>query len=99
MKKPYRHEYTLKLHHAAFDNHDIPIKMISPALVTRMESSDELPMDFVRNELCRIMCKRPKGKWIKGDMFECDLCHHKMIVGDGAYNYCPHCGADMRGEE
>ena len=46
---------------------------------------------------------RPKGKWIKGDMFECDQCHHRMIVGDGAYNYCPNCGAymvaDMRGEE
>lgn len=41
---------------------------------------------------------RPKGEWIKGDMFECDLCHHKMIVGDGAYNYCPNCGADMEGE-
>lgn len=41
---------------------------------------------------------RPKGKWIKGDMFECDQCHHRMIVGDGAYNYCPECGSDNRAE-
>lgn len=43
--------------------------------------------------------ERPKGAWIKDDMFECDQCHHRMIVGDGAYNYCPNCGADMRGKE
>lgn len=42
---------------------------------------------------------RAKGKWIKGDMFECDQCHHRMIVGDGAYNYCPNCGAEMECEE
>ena len=55
--------------------------------------------ETVECKLSPIVENRPKGKWIKGDMFECDLCHHKMIVGDGAYNYCPNCGADMRGEE
>lgn len=60
------------------------------------------------NELFEMKCdrdvalntlQRSKGKWIKGDMFECDQCHHRMVVGDGAYNYCPNCGAEMEGEQ
>ena len=38
---------------------------------------------------------RQKGKWIEGDMLECNQCHHRMIVGGGAYNFCPNCGAKM----
>ena len=31
--------------------------------------------------------------------YECDFCKNEVMVEriDG-YNYCPHCGADMRGE-
>lgn len=35
------------------------------------------------------------GEWIEGDMLECNQCHHRMIVGGGAYNFCPNCGARM----
>ena len=38
---------------------------------------------------------RPKGEWIKNDDFICSECGYHMIVGDGAYNFCPNCGSDM----
>ena len=38
------------------------------------------------------------GEWIQDDDYICDQCGYHMIVGGGAYNYCPNCGADMRGK-
>lgn len=50
--------------------------------------------------------ERKKGKWIKhiDDLFpaestlECNVCHHEqpITIDD---NFCPYCGADMRGEQ
>ncbi len=46
--------------------------------------------------------KEPKtGEWIEhfdesGKWYECDQCHTDW---GGAVNYCPNCGADMRGVE
>ena len=55
--------------------------------------------------------QRPKGKWIYGehdvamcDGYRCDQCgffapwdyQHKFIDFIKDYNFCPHCGADMR---
>ena len=55
-----------------------------------------------------------KGKWIYGehdvamcDGYRCDKCgffvpwdyQHKFIDFIKDYNYCPNCGADMRGEQ
>ena len=50
--------------------------------------------------------QRKKGKWIKhiDDLYpaestiECSVCHNEqpLTIDD---NYCPNCGADMRGEE
>ena len=54
---------------------------------------------------------RPKkGKWIKHSIghehtpwgFDCSKCGEWLVVGEEIvkkYNYCPNCGADMRGEE
>ena len=54
------------------------------------------------------LLKQPErtGRWIKhiDDLFpaestiECSECHHEqpLTIDD---NYCPHCGADMRGEQ
>ena len=36
------------------------------------------------------------ARWIKDDDYVCDYCGYHMIVGGGAYNYCPNCGARMR---
>lgn len=50
--------------------------------------------------------ERPQGEWIKwnfktfgamGDWeYKCSNCEK---VYDGEYNFCPNCGADMRGDE
>ena len=49
---------------------------------------------------------RPQGKWIKakpkgvisyGKAYaECDQCHEAVFIG-WSMNFCPNCGADMRG--
>lgn len=47
--------------------------------------------------------RRPKGEWVyhENDMFcvrwnkwECNQCHERV---EYKYNFCPNCGADMRG--
>lgn len=45
---------------------------------------------------------RPHGEWIKSDIPEsvlakCSICGFNC--GVYTHNYCPNCGADMRGEE
>lgn len=57
---------------------------------------------------------RPQGEWIYGehdvamcDGYRCDRCgffvpwdyEHKFIDFISDYNFCPYCGADMRGEQ
>ena len=45
-----------------------------------------------------------KGKWIPMDdtdfgvYFNCSVCDYQISDRYGKYNYCPSCGADMRGE-
>ena len=55
--------------------------------------------------------ERKKGKWEITDAYphnvHCSICHkkfaqtHWVVWEDGSLprNYCPNCGADMRGEE
>ena len=38
------------------------------------------------------------GRWKKNDDYTCSLCSYRMVIGDGAYNYCPNCGARMDGD-
>ena len=53
--------------------------------------------------------ERKKGEWIEQDdgwdgiYYECSECREAFTLMDGTptdnlYNFCPHCGADMRGE-
>ena len=61
----------------------------------------ELITDFLRN--APSVESRPKGKWIayaEEDtpiMLRCSMCTHSVVWGSIA-NYCPNCGADMRGD-
>lgn len=42
---------------------------------------------------------RKHGKWItKYPLSTCSVCEQTMILHDFA-NFCPNCGADMRGED
>lgn len=49
---------------------------------------------------------RPKGEWVEtsdfdefyGKVYKCTNCN-KETLGCGCHNYCPNCGADMRGAE
>lgn len=54
------------------------------------------------------LSERPKGEWILSDnpnmLYECSNCGHgfqKQVHGKSvvfyAQNFCPNCGADMRG--
>ena len=45
--------------------------------------------------------EREKGEWIENDDYdECSVCHiTKSNLIKGKFNFCPNCGADMRGEE
>lgn len=47
----------------------------------------------IRKEL-----NKPKGEWIFDgeDTFKCSVCNTLHCCGD---NFCPHCGADMRGNK
>lgn len=43
--------------------------------------------------------ERRQGYWIENDDYTCSVCGFHFVLGDGAYNYCPNCGAEMSGEE
>lgn len=44
-----------------------------------------------------------RGKWIKispANIYECSECGKHVMTNDiCAYDFCPNCGADMRGEQ
>ena len=45
------------------------------------------------------------GRWVEkekytfGIMYDCSLCENRILDNGHPWNYCPNCGADMRGEE
>ena len=78
------------------------------------EGSDLLTdtfIDGIREVLSNVpSAERKKGRWIETDdgwdgvYYECSCCKEAFTLIDGTptdnlYNYCPNCGAEMRGEE
>jgi rubrerythrin len=54
------------------------------------------------NELPSVQPERLKGKWIHQAKFsrvECDQCGKVFRNTFAPKNFCPNCGADMRGEQ
>lgn len=50
--------------------------------------------------------ERPKGRWVKynsctlfANTLACSKCGYNFVTPESNPNYCPCCGADMRGEE
>ena len=44
--------------------------------------------------------KRVKGKWkptALNDLFICSKCGYNLVTEYKPFNFCPYCGADMRG--
>ena len=56
-----------------------------------------------RKRLCELPPIQPKrGKWLyQIGMVKCDQCLRaiRRIDHDGLLNFCPNCGADMRGDK
>lgn len=48
-----------------------------------------------------VLAERPQGEWLDiystHIAYECSNCHIQMPVTD-YFNFCPNCGADMRGK-
>ena len=41
---------------------------------------------------------RPQGKWkVDGALIACNKCGRILLKASKLYNFCPNCGADMRG--
>lgn len=79
-----------------------------------VDDEPTLTKSCVRMTIQRMPTIEPrKGKWIYGedeygiDGYHCDKCGffvpwdyaHKFINYIEDYNFCPNCGADMRGEQ
>ena len=66
------------------------------------EFGREIPKDQVMEVIARVTTTdRPKGEWkCMSDcgVTECDQCGWSIEEYVGDYNFCPNCGADMRGE-
>ena len=72
----------------------------------RVDEYNARSVDVIK-KLPSVQPERKKGKWIfeecKGNTyFRCSECGEivtSAIMGFPRYEYCPMCGADMRGEE
>ena len=76
--------------------------VIDRHICTRQSSDDNKRL--LTEALVKAIPKREHGKWIHkciyGDRFcECSVCRSQTYQVSPLYEFCPHCGADMRGEK
>lgn len=75
-----------------------------PQVTVFTETADEKAVADLKSELQNVIESRPKGEWINREAisntifpfwerYECNQCHKF----NGYSNFCPNCGADMRG--
>ena len=76
------------------------------AKVTLSDEQVKEAIEKVKNAKCEILAAQPerrKGKWINyKDEHCCSVCDWVIIEEcwdeENRYDYCPYCGADMRGD-
>ena len=61
--------------------------------------SEQYVVDMIESRPTADVVEVVHGKWVVCDApptwwYECSICHK---AGNVEYNYCPNCGADMRG--
>lgn len=61
-----------------------------------------VPVKKIRNIPAADVVERKHGKWVEkpfllGTTNECSLCGNYYGMPHGKFNFCPNCGADMRG--
>ena len=75
---------------------------LKQALAVSAILEDKKTIEQIIDEQPTIESERPRGEWIYQTKFgriECDVCGH--VFGGYVYprNFCPNCGADMRGNK
>ena len=46
------------------------------------------------------LIERKHGEWIESDFgWKCSICGNTSVMWQRTYNFCPNCGAYMRGED
>ena len=71
--------------------------------------TDVVEMNYVENSvlvdhlISEGVTVRERGRWIQDTPFACvcSVCNHERygLANDSGDNFCPNCGADMRGDE
>ena len=81
------------------------------ALSELLKNNEQVPtveptFGLFKEMLCAKCEKRPQGEWIRlGIINTCSICNCDVLltitdkICNGSINFCPNCGADMRGDK
>ena len=85
---------------------DTLLKWMRPICINNngevVESDDMVTIRNILKSLPPAQSERKTGKWITqmfGSWAECSECHELYDIPISLSNFCPNCGADMRGDE
>lgn len=69
---------------------------VRSGISTDTEADKEYVCSFIDSIPSADVRENIHGHWIAtSECDTCSECHFKVVAG---FNFCPHCGADMRGE-